>query len=323
MLDYLRIPLQEQLGLVEDILVNELASGVEGIDSIARYVVKNGGKRIRPALFLLAARMAGASGDGLPKLAAALEMLHTASLLHDDVIDDATIRRGQPSAKAKWGNQVSVLVGDLLFCRASKMIVSYGNQRLSEAMVEALSATTGGELLEIAHQNNVETDAATYMKIIKGKTAAIFAVAAKSGAIVAEVERSFEEALEGFGLAIGQAFQLSDDALDYVADETHFGKTQGTDLREGKLTYPLIVAFSKATQDERVIIRNALISGRQPPEKFREVVAIIEKYDGIAATWRLARQLSDEAKRMLELFKPSIERESLVALADYVVERRE
>lgn len=323
MLDRVCIPIQEGLSRVDEVLQKDLVSGIDTLDSVLRYVTKNGGKRIRPALLLLSARVAGAALDRMPRLAAAVEMFHTATLLHDDVIDDAAVRRGQPSARAKWGNQVSVLVGDFLLARASRLFVDHGNLRILSAVAQAIGETTEGELLEIAHQNDAATGAETYLRIIRGKTAALFALAAKSPAIDAGLAPSYEEALAGFGLEVGQAFQLADDALDYVADEERFGKAAGTDLREGKLTYPLIVALSKATQGDRAAIRNALVAGRAAPGEFRDISAIIDRYGGIDATWALARDFSLRAKGRLEAFKPSIERDALVMLADYAVDRRE
>ena len=323
MIDRITIPVEEGLARVEAVLAEELVSGIETIDAIARYVVKNGGKRIRPALFLLAARVAGAEGTHLPRLAAAVEMLHTASLLHDDVVDDAALRRGLPSAKARWGNQVSVLVGDLLLCRASKIVVECGDARLMRAVMEALSATTEGELLEIAHQNDAATDATTYMRIIRGKTAALFSLAARAPAIVAGLGSQLEEALAGFGDEVGQAFQLADDALDYVADEGRFGKAAGTDLREGKLTYPLIVALGASGDEDRAAIRGALVSGRASPEEFRLISAIIDRHGGIAKTNALAGELAGKARARLAAFKPSIERDALAMLAEYASARRE
>lgn len=323
MLEHICIPIQEGLLRVENSLSAELCSGIETVDSVVRYVIKNGGKRIRPTLFLLSARVAGATGEHMPRIAAAVEMLHTASLMHDDVVDDAVIRRGLPSAKAKWGNQVSVLVGDLLLCRASRILVSYGNGRLLTAAMDAIDATTQGELLEIAHQNNIETGAEIYMKIIKGKTASLFMLASRIPAIDAGLSPSLENGLATFGDEVGQAFQLADDALDYIADECRFGKVAGTDLREGKLTYPLIVALSKASADERISIRNALIAGRASQDEFSAVRAIIDRHGGIEATWNIANSLAERAKGRLLAFKPSIERDAMATLADYAVNRKE
>lgn len=321
MIDRICIPVGDGLSEVEEVLSSELVSGIDTIDSITRYVVKNGGKRIRPALFLLSSRVTGA--QGFPRQAAAIEMLHTASLLHDDVVDDAPVRRGLPSARAKWGNQVSVLVGDFLLSRASRIFVEGGNLRLLLAVTEAIGSTTEGELLEIAHQNDAETNADTYMRIIRGKTAALFALAARAPAITSALGAALEGALEDFGLGIGQAFQLTDDALDYVADERRTGKASGTDLREGKLTYPLIAALARAPAEERSVIRNALIAGRSTPDEFRRIADIIVKHGGIEATLDLARDIADKAKDKLTAFKPSIERDALAALADYAVDRRE
>ena len=323
MLRRLSIPVQADLEEVEKMLASELTTGMERIDSIIQYVIQNGGKRIRPTVLILAGRMAGAQAKPLPRIAASIEMFHTASLLHDDVIDDAQMRRGKPSAKAKWGNQVSVLVGDLLFCRGSQILVDHGEPRLLQAMNTAISQTTEGELLETLHQNDAEVNADTYMKIIRGKTGALFALAAGAGAIIAGVEHSFEKALHLFGMELGQAFQLADDALDYVADEQRFGKTAGTDLREGKITYPLIIALAKAKVEERQVIRSAIISGHQTPERFGEVVSIIDRYGGIEETLALARSLAESAKSNLSCFRPSIERDALTSLASYAVDRSE
>lgn len=321
MLEQLYIPIKGLLEATESVLSTEIVSSQETVDSIARYALKNGGKRIRPILFLLAARVAGANHESLPRLAAIVEMLHTASLMHDDVVDDAMIRRGQPSTKAKWGNQVSVLVGDLLLCRASKILVEFGNAKLMEAVNCAIGETVDGELLEIAHQNDININTNVYMDIIKGKTAALFSVSGKAGAIISGVSDIFIEALGIFGFEVGVAFQLIDDAMDYAADERHSGKLSGTDLREGKLTYPLIVALSNATASEKQLIHTALISGHQKPAEFQEISAIIKKYNGIDETTKLARVFAETAKARLSIFKPSIEHDSLIALADYAVTR--
>ena len=321
MLDRICIPVADELSGVEGFLGEELVSGIETIDSITRYVVRNGGKRVRPALMLLSARVSGAKSG--PRQAAAIEMLHTASLLHDDVVDDAAVRRGLPSARARCGTQVSVLVGDFLLSRASRIFVEEGNQRIMRALSEAIGRTTEGELLEIAHQNDASTDAALYMRIIQGKTAALFDFAARAPAISAGLGTSLEESLGLFGFEVGQAFQLADDALDYVAEESRLGKASGTDLREGKLTYPLIVALERSSAEERASIRDALIAGKATREEFGRIRSIIDLHGGIEATLRLARELAERAKGRLSSFKPSIERDALAMLADYSAERGE
>ena len=319
MIDRICIPVGEALSEVERVLENELVSNVKTIDSITGYLIGNGGKRIRPALFLLSSRVVGLHGS--PRQAAAIEMLHTASLLHDDVIDDAPVRRGYPSARARWGNQASVLVGDFMLSRASMIFAQEGSAELLLALAQTMGHTTEGELLEIEHQSDAETGAETYMRIISGKTASLFSFAAAAPAITASVGKQLEEAMRSFGLGVGQAFQLTDDALDYVADEACTGKSQGIDLREGKLTYPLIVALSKSTAKERARIRSALISGSFAREEFRGIADIVERNGGIESTLRLARETAAKAKENLVFFKPSIERDSLAQLADYAVSR--
>lgn len=323
MMENIANPVRNWLLEVEDILRDEVPSGIESADAVVSYIIKNGGKRIRPLLFLLSARLSGADGRELPRLAAALEMIHTASLLHDDVIDEALMRRGRPSANARWGNQVSVLVGDLLLCRASRILTEHGDWRLMKAVTTAIAETTAGELLEIAHQNNASINEDTYMKIISGKTAAFFSLAASGGAIVAGLNGELENGLKDYGFHLGCAFQLADDVLDYTAEEGRFGKNAGTDLRGGKLTYPLILAMKEATKAEQRIISQALNANQQAKENLSEVASIIERYGGITATIDLAKGFSERAKRHLAVFKPSPEHDSLFALADYVVERRE
>lgn len=324
MLGQICVPIQGDLKRVEEVLASELVSGIDKVDALVRHVMDSGGKRIRPAVFLLAAAVAGAGRDDrLPRLAAAMEMVHTASILHDDVVDDAPARRGRISARARWGNQMSVLVGDFLWCRASGIIMDYGSQRLIDAVSGAVEATTMGELLEIARQSDTSIDIGTYMEIVKGKTAALFSVAARAGAIVAGVGKPFESALSQFGDRLGQAFQLTDDVLDYVADEGHFGKRVGTDLREGKITYPLIVALGKATTDEARAVKGALIAGHSSPGLLGEVASIIDRYGGVEAARRLACELAQGSKECLSAFRPSMERDALIGLADYVVDRKE
>lgn len=321
MLDRIVLPIQQELEAARRVLSVEPFTGIEVVDAIVRYGAQNSGKLVRPTLFLLAAKMAGARGTELSSIAAAVEMVHTASLMHDDVVDDAVLRRGLPAVRAKWGNQVSVLVGDLMWCAASKILVKHGDNRLLVAMTDAIQKITEGELLEVAHQNDSSTSLDIYLKIIEGKTSALFAAAARSGAIVAGFSGSIEETLARYGRSIGMAFQLVDDALDYFSDESQFGKKAGTDLREGKLTYPLIVARAKATPAEISIIKEALIASQAGSQSFEAVRGIIKKYNGAEEAITLARDFISEAKDALVSFKSSIERDALFTLADYVVER--
>ena len=321
MLKQLYISVQADLQKVEDAIKSQLHSSQPVINEIANYVIDNGGKRIRPALFLLSAKMAGASGDHLPKVAASFEMIHTASLLHDDVVDDANLRRGRPSSKAKWGNQISVLVGDFLWCKGCGLLVDHGSIKLLDVVTKSIVSVTEGVLLEISRQNDVEMDEQGYFDIIRGKTAALFAACCESAGHAAEVSEQFVIALKRYGMDLGMAFQLSDDALDYVSDEKRFGKKAGGDLREGRLTYPLIIALKQANEDEKRAIRDALIADHLSDEQFQAVLAIIQKYKGVDATIQLAHEYADKAIESLSIFKPSMERDALTAAVNYTVER--
>jgi len=210
------LPVQPELKEVESILASDAVSSVELVNSAARYVLQNGGKRIRPALLLLVSKMFGADPASAVRLGAAIEMIHAASLMHDDVLDNATLRRGKPSANVKWGNQLSILVGDFLWCRASQITISHGNGRILSVMTETVEKTTEGEILEIIKSNDFNIGEDDYLKIIKLKTAMLFACSCQIGAIMAGVPEKFEAALKNYGLDIGIAFQLADDVLDYI-----------------------------------------------------------------------------------------------------------
>lgn len=320
-LDRICLPISSELSLLEGVISSKLTSNIPLVEEAARYTLSAGGKRIRPILCLLAARIGGGLSPEALKLAAALEFIHTATLLHDDVLDHATLRRGRPSANARWGNHVSILVGDFLYCRASEILVELGNLRILKQVTDATSATTQGEIFEIVRANDSQTTEGEYIDIIANKTARLMSASSQVGAIFAQLPEEFEAALRDYGHALGISFQLADDVLDYAADEAVFGKTSGTDLREGKLTLPLIVALGRSAPAESMLIKNALIADRLDDLRFKEVAGLVKKYDGIAYSIELARSFVEKAKGALKPFKPSIEKECLAALADYAIER--
>lgn len=323
MLDHLLIPIQGHLDKVEEILTSEHKSAIPLITTAAHYVTQNGGKRIRPAIFILSAKLGGSVDERIPHLASAIELIHTASLLHDDVVDDATLRRGKPSAKVKWGNQVSVLLGDFLWCKASELFIKHGTDKLWRIMTKTITAITEGQILEITKLNDTNMNEDIYKKIIEGKTASLFAICGQGAAIVQKLSCKFESALENFGFNLGVAFQLTDDVLDYTSKESQLGKTAGTDLKEGKLTLPVIIALKKCRQKEKAFIKECLLSGHMSRDQFDQIIEIVHKYDGISETTRLARDYAQKANDSLSLFKPSIERDALYGIAEYVVERTE
>lgn len=323
MLDHLLLPIQKHLREVESILACQHQSAVPLITDAAEYVTQNGGKRIRPAIFLLATKMVGVTDERIPHLAAAIELVHTASLLHDDVVDNAALRRGKPSANIKWGNQVSVLVGDFLWCKASELFIKYGNNRLWNAITKTISQITEGQILEITKLNDINIDEAGYHQIISGKTASLFSICSQGAAIIQNLSNHFEDALHKFGFNLGLAFQLTDDVLDYTSNDRMLGKKAGADLREGKLTLPMIIALKRSSPKEKQMIKESLISGQISEGQFSDILGIIHQHKGFEETSRLAKRYADQAKESISIFKPSIERTVLWGLSNYVVDRSE
>ena len=321
MLEQICLPIKHELNEAERILGEYIVSTVSLATEVVQYTIANRGKRIRPALFLLAARLVGAPNDMLPSIAAALECFHTASLLHDDVVDEATMRRGKRAARLKWGNQLSVLVGDFLWCCGSSLVRESAPPRFLSCMSRAVRETVEGELLEATQQSNPDCDQETYIKIIEGKTAAIFAVCGQGAAILAEASPRYQEALENYSRCLGMAFQLTDDALDYAGEKTTMGKTPGSDLKEGRLTLPIIITLKKATGNERNAMRDALLSPKVDEDQLAEIVTSVQRHGGVQSTLSLAREYVEQAKSCLSVFRSSVERDALISLANYIVER--
>jgi octaprenyl-diphosphate synthase len=319
MLQRIYAPIERALRGVEETIASELHIGVEAVDEIGAYAVKNGGKRIRPAVFLLAAGICGADKVALERLAAAIEMLHCASLLHDDIVDDATKRRGRGTVRVKWGDRMGVLIGDLLWARALGILIEAKNEVLVSKASDVVRNMIRGELIEFSHVNDMSMTREGCLEIMRAKTAELFSMAASAGAIVSGVSAALESALSSYGLELGLAFQLVDDVLDYTADEEVLGKSLGQDLREGRLTYPLVVALERATQHERSVIKDAIVARRIGEAEFSAVSEIIKKNGGIDEAMNLSAANASRAKERLLAFKPSIERDALAALADYLV----
>lgn len=317
------IPVTRELEEVERVLVTTLTSEVSLINQVVQYIMQNGGKRLRPLLTLLSAKIAGYQGNAAAKLAAAMEMIHTASLLHDDVVDDAPLRRGKPSAKAKWGNSISILVGDFFWCKMSQLIVDHGCLKTLKVVTETITSTTEAEILEITKHSDFSIDEETYLKIIRGKTAVLMAACCQIGAILGGVSENYVEALKRYGYDLGTAFQLADDVLDYESEGEKFGKHKGGDLREGKLTFPLLVALRRTNVEEKQLIKDTLLADRVESDKFKHILEIIHKYDGMNEARRLAKKYVERAQKHLDPFKHSLERESLLSLAAYAVDRDE
>ncbi len=315
------LPIQSELRDVETVLSEKVSSPVELVSTAANYILQNGGKRIRPALLLLTAKMLGLKVSNAVPFGAAIEMIHAASLMHDDVLDNARLRRGKQSSNAKWGNQISILVGDFLWCRASSIAISNGNMKILQAVTEAVEKTTEGEILEIVRCNDFNITQEDYLNIISLKTAMLFACSCRVGAILAGASEKFEAALKNYGLNLGVAFQLTDDILDYTASEERFGKKAGTDMCEGRLTLPVILALDRCNSNETGTIKDLLLANSLDNARLCEIKNILNKYGTIEASFDAARKFASLAKDELVHFKPSLEKDSLIALADHSVSR--
>ncbi|MFU8895690.1 MAG: octaprenyl diphosphate synthase [Gammaproteobacteria bacterium] len=304
---------------LDECIVTSLASDVALVNQVARHIVAGGGKRLRPLLVLLAARGCGYEGDQHVQAAAIVEFIHTATLLHDDVVDGSDLRRGRDTANAVFGNEASVLVGDFLYSRAFQMMVQVGEMRIMEVMADATNVIAEGEVLQLMNCNDPDTDEARYFEVIRSKTAKLFEAGARVAAILADADEATESALAEYGMRLGIAFQLVDDALDYSGATEEMGKKMGDDLAEGKPTLPLIQAMREGTASQRAIIRRAIEQGGR-----EELVAIrdaIESTGALHYTARLAREQAEAAVESLSALPESAFRDALVSLARIAVER--
>lgn len=304
---------------VETLIESRMRSYVELIPEIADHIIKGGGKRLRPLLVIISSDLCGYGGDRRLPLASVMEYIHTASLLHDDVIDHAVVRRGKPSANTIWGNSASVLVGDYLYASSFNIMAEDGDQAIQKLLSITTSAMAEGEIIQLARSGDINTSEREYFSIIKKKTAILISAACAIGAILAQVPDEKVEALTKFGMRLGTAFQLTDDTLDYVAREDAFGKTIGMDLTEGKITLPLIRTFKHCTPDEKKRIEQAVQDGNK--DSIEEISRLIDRYKGIEYSLEKAGSLVEEGKAFLNIFEDSTPREALSAIADYVIKR--
>ncbi|MBZ4203238.1 MAG: polyprenyl synthetase family protein [Methylovulum sp.] len=304
---------------VDQLIINELSSDVVLINQMGHYIIGNGGKRLRPMLLLLAAKALGDTSLNHLIMAAVIEFIHTATLLHDDVVDESDLRRGQQSANAVWGNAASVLVGDYLYSRAFEMMVRTGNMRVMEILSKTTTAIAEGEVLQLLNCNNPETTEEKYLQVIARKTAILFSAATRLSAVIAKVDAETEEHLANYGQHLGVAFQLIDDALDYQATQEDLGKNLGDDLAEGKPTLPLIYAIKNGTPSEADIIINAIKMGDK--NAFQEVYRIIQRTKAIDYTEHCANQEAQQAIACLACLPDSEFKEALILLAKFSVQR--
>lgn len=311
----------EELGAVEDEIRRQLDSPVALIQEMGGYIAGAGGKRLRPMLLLLAARLSRYRGPRSVRLACVVELLHTATLIHDDVVDRAPLRRGRPSANAQWGDDASVLVGDHLYSKSFAMLVHDHDRAIMETLARATVSMTEAEVFQLERKRSGLTSEADYLRIITEKTASFMSACCRIGALLGRLPDEQVEALTRYGLALGVAFQICDDALDFVADQDRLGKAIGSDLREGKRTLPLIAALERAGPDEAERVRQLLRRRSLAVDEVEEIRRLVLEHDGVDYARRRAAAYAQAAKRDLALFPPSEERETLALIADFVVDR--
>jgi octaprenyl-diphosphate synthase len=313
---------------VEEEFNLRLASQVPRLTEVAQDQLNRGGKRFRPAVLLLSAKLCGYQGKDHIPLAAVIEFIHTATLLHDDVIDNAEVRRGRPSANRQVGNRYSVLTGDFLFCKSLAMGIAIGNLHILQTLIAATTALSEGEAMEMEQTGEgggvakLSLTEEENQRLIINKTAVLISAAMRIGAILGQAPLPLEEALASFGLAVGIAFQLVDDCLDYLGNQEALGKEIGIDLKEGKVTLPLIHTLAQCTPKEKKEIHEIILGNGFSPGALQRVTGLINQYNGFDYTFAKAQQYIDEAKGRLQILPPSREKEALFAGADYVVRRR-
>jgi octaprenyl-diphosphate synthase len=304
---------------VDAVIRDRLSSRVALIDQIAGYIVGAGGKRIRPRLVLLFSEALGFEGPERYELAAIVEFIHTATLLHDDVVDESALRRGRATANAMFGNAASVLVGDFLYSRAFQMMVSVNRMRVLDVLADATNVIAEGEVLQLMNMHDPDLAVQDYLQVIRFKTAKLFEASARLGAVLAGASTAVEEACASYGRSLGTAFQLVDDLLDYEGNSDELGKNVGDDLREGKPTLPLLVAMERATDAERLLIRHAIENGEL--EKLPEILTIVRRTGALDATRASARAEAEQAQAALSALPPSAAREALLELCVRSVHR--
>jgi octaprenyl-diphosphate synthase len=305
---------------VEKRLMDLFNSPAFPIPFIGKYILEGGGKRLRPLVLILSTEIANYKDDARLTFASIIESIHTASLLHDDVIDGAVIRRGKVPAHSIWGNQIVILVGDFLYSNALRLAVMHKSQRIMETLSEATTRMTEGEILQLSRTGDPEITEEEYIKIISAKTAVLISAACKIGAILGSLPQDKEHALTQFGMKTGIAFQMVDDILDYKADETELGKELGKDLKEGKITLPLIYLLKEANDDEKGEIKG-IIKGNFKKRGLKRILKLFDKYNCIEKSLDIARNLVDDAKNELLIFPSSYARDALFTIADYTLKR--
>jgi octaprenyl-diphosphate synthase len=315
-------PVREELARVEREFAKHLESRVELIPEIGKYVQTSGGKRVRPAVLLMAARLCGYSGDLAVLNAAVVEFVHTATLVHDDIIDSAETRRGRLTVHSRWGSDVSVLLGDYFYIRSMAMALSQPNMDIVRLLCDCTLRLIEGELYQLTKTGDASITEAEHFEIIRHKTAHLFAGCAEIGGMLGDADATKREALREYGFNLGIAFQIVDDVLDYTADEATLGKPLGGDLREGKVTLPVILMLERGGAEAEHVVHSIIADGQVSPEQWRTIRELLERHGAVEAAFERATTHADRAKEcLLGAFGPSPERDGLISLADYVIHR--
>ena len=320
-LERLAALVEGDMARVNQIILKQMQSPVALIPELAGHIIAAGGKRLRPILTLAAARMCGYRGEHHQTLAACVEFIHTATLLHDDVVDDSALRRGEASANVLWGNKPSVLVGDFLFSRAFQLMVMPASLRVLEILSNASAVIAEGEVLQLITSNDTATTDLAYLDVIKGKTAALFSAACEVGAVIAERPKAEQETLSSYGLNLGIAFQLIDDALDYSAKQEALGKTVGDDFREGKITLPVILAYLRGDAEERSFWQRVMEQQEQQPDDLARAIGLMTRHGALKDTVARAAHYGAMAKDALGIFPDSAEKRALIEVVDFCIQR--
>lgn len=311
----------EDMLIVNQTILDRMKSSVVLIPELAGHLISSGGKRLRPMLTLACARLVGYEGKRHTKLATCVEFIHTATLLHDDVVDESHLRRGKKTANIVWGNKPSVLVGDFLFSRSFELMVEDGSLKVLKILSNASSVIAEGEVLQLTTSNNMGTTEDAYLEVIKAKTAALFAAACQISAVVGERSEEEENALKSYGMNLGIAFQLIDDALDYSAKQGTLGKSIGDDFREGKITLPLILASRRGDKEETEFWKRTVVKLKQDDSDLEHAISLIQKHDSINGTIERARHYGAKAKDDLAIFSDGQYRKVLENIVDFCINR--
>ena len=310
-----------ELDGVEDRVHKNLNSSVTLVNTVAAHILNSGGKRIRPLLLLLSARLCGYIGREHHQLGSLVEFIHTATLLHDDVVDDAELRRGRQTARKVWGNQISILVGDYLYSKAMCEVVEFRSQGINEVLAEACKKMAEGEVLQLHYNGDPDMPESDYIKIVEHKTAGLIAACCRMGAILAEASEVQQDALFRFGQYLGIAFQVTDDTLDYTANGASLGKTLGQDLRQGKATLPLLHLLKHCSESDRQMIKDRMETRTLTEGDLQRLIGLMEEYGSIAYALNRAQTYISAAKRDLDSFEDSTAKRALSVAADYMVTR--